>query len=155
MNITEGSVGDNKGAYDIPLEKGSVIVADRYYNDFPMLNVWDSKGVFLSSDTKQSGFYLHQGAGTARQYRPTCAHRRRNRTDPSTVKGQVSGRLRRVAVWDEENQQTIEPITNNSTGLPKPSGISTNQDGRSRCFSGISNSYCTSKPSSALPKMRS
>ena len=47
MNITEGSVGDNKGAYDIPLEKGSVIVADRYYNDFPMLNIWYSKGVFF------------------------------------------------------------------------------------------------------------
>jgi len=43
VNITEGSVADNKGAYDIPLEKGSVIVADRYYNDFPMLNVWDEK----------------------------------------------------------------------------------------------------------------
>lgn len=41
VNITEGSVGDNKGAYQIPLEKGSVIVGDRYYNDFPMLNVWD------------------------------------------------------------------------------------------------------------------
>ena len=45
--ITEGSVADNKGAYDIPLEKGSVIVADRYYNDFPLLNIWDSNGVFF------------------------------------------------------------------------------------------------------------
>lgn len=47
VNIIQGSVADNKGAYDIPLEKGSVIVADRYYNDFPMLNIWDSKGVFF------------------------------------------------------------------------------------------------------------
>ena len=47
VNITEGSVGDNKGAYEIPLQKGAVIVADRYYNDFPMLNVWDSKGVYF------------------------------------------------------------------------------------------------------------
>ncbi len=46
-NITEGSLGDNKVAYGIPLEKGSVIVADRYYNDFPMLNFWDSKEVFF------------------------------------------------------------------------------------------------------------
>ncbi|MEN1786354.1 MAG: hypothetical protein AAGF77_14635 [Bacteroidota bacterium] len=47
MNINEGSVGDNKGAYNIPLEKGSVIVAVRYYNDFPMLNIWYSKGAFF------------------------------------------------------------------------------------------------------------
>lgn len=54
VNITEGSVGDNKGAYDIPLEKGSVIVADRYYNDFPMLNVWDSNGVFFVARHKNN-----------------------------------------------------------------------------------------------------
>jgi len=32
---------------NIPLEKGAVIVADRFYNDFPMLSIWDSKGVFF------------------------------------------------------------------------------------------------------------
>ena len=37
VNITKGSVADNKGAGNIPLEKGAVIVADRFYNDFPML----------------------------------------------------------------------------------------------------------------------
>ena len=47
VNITEGSVGDNKGAYEIPLQKGAVIVADRYYNDFPILNIWDSKEVYF------------------------------------------------------------------------------------------------------------
>lgn len=47
MNITEGSLAENKGAYDIPLEKGSVIVSDRYFNDFPMHNVWDSSGVSI------------------------------------------------------------------------------------------------------------
>jgi hypothetical protein len=47
VNITDGKTADNKGAKDIPLLKGSVIVADRFYNDFPLLNVWDSKGVFF------------------------------------------------------------------------------------------------------------
>src|SRR5690554_7698361 len=42
VNITDGKTADNKGAYDIPLLKGSVIVADRFYNDFALLNVWDS-----------------------------------------------------------------------------------------------------------------
>ncbi|CAN5183907.1 hypothetical protein BH20BAC1_BH20BAC1_28800 [soil metagenome] len=38
---------NNKGAYDIPLLKGSVIVADRYYNDLTLLNIWDSNGIFF------------------------------------------------------------------------------------------------------------
>ena len=47
VNITDGKTADNKGAYDIPLLKGSVIVADRFYNDFSLLNVWDSSGVYF------------------------------------------------------------------------------------------------------------
>lgn len=43
INITDGKTADNKGAYDVPLIKGSVIVADRFYNDFYLLNLWDSK----------------------------------------------------------------------------------------------------------------
>jgi hypothetical protein len=39
VNITDGKTADNKGAYDVPLLKGSVIVADRFYNDFALLNV--------------------------------------------------------------------------------------------------------------------
>jgi len=47
INISDGKTADNKGAYDIPLLKGSVIVADRFYNDFSLLNVWDSNGVYF------------------------------------------------------------------------------------------------------------
>ncbi len=42
INITNGKTADNKWAYNIPLLKSSVIVADRFYNDFSLLNVWDS-----------------------------------------------------------------------------------------------------------------
>lgn len=47
VNITNGNTASNKGAYDIPLLKWSVIVADRFYNDFSLLNVWDSNEVFF------------------------------------------------------------------------------------------------------------
>lgn len=47
VNITDGKTADNKGAYDIPLLKGSVIVADRYYNDFSLLYTWHSSGAFF------------------------------------------------------------------------------------------------------------
>jgi hypothetical protein len=116
VNITEGSVGDNKGAYNIPLEKGAVIVADRYYNDFPMLNVWDSSGVFFVIRHKNNLAF------TALKERDLPGNTSQNvlidqevvLTHPQS-RAKYTGRLRRVAVWDEENQQTIELITNNFT----------------------------------------
>lgn len=45
VNITDSKTADNKGAYDIPLLKGSVFVADRFYNDFALLNIFYSNGV--------------------------------------------------------------------------------------------------------------
>src|SRR5690554_4766759 len=47
VNITNGKTADNKGAYDIPLLKQSVVVADKFYNDLSLLNVWDSNEVFF------------------------------------------------------------------------------------------------------------
>jgi len=53
-NITDGKTADNCGAYNIPLLKGSVIVADRYYNDFSLLNTRNSKGVYFVVGHKEN-----------------------------------------------------------------------------------------------------
>ncbi|MCH6202204.1 IS4 family transposase [Aquiflexum sp. LQ15W] len=114
VNITEGSVADNKGAYNMPLEKGSVIVADRYYNDFPMLNVWDSKGIFFVIRHKENLAFT-----TIRERElpeNTAQHVLIDEEIELTnlqSKTKYPGKLRRVAVWDEKNKQTIELITNN------------------------------------------
>jgi hypothetical protein len=47
VNLTDGKIADNKGAYDVPLLKGSVIVGGRFYSDLSLLNVSDSKGVYF------------------------------------------------------------------------------------------------------------
>ena len=54
VNITDGRTADNKGAYDITLLKGSVIVADRFYNDFALLNAWESNPVYFVVRHKDS-----------------------------------------------------------------------------------------------------
>ena len=58
VNITDGKTADNIGTYEIPLLKGSVIVADRFYNDFPLLNIWDSKGIFFVVRHKENLQYV-------------------------------------------------------------------------------------------------
>ena len=114
VNITKGSVGDNKGAYEIPLQRGAVIVADRYYNDFPMLNVWDSKGVYFVIRHKNNLAY-HQ-IKERELPENTAQHVLTDEvielTNP-TSKQKYPKQLRRIAVWDDENEQTIELITNN------------------------------------------
>lgn len=113
VNITNGKTADNKGAYDVPLLKGSVIVADRFYNDFPLLNVWDSNGVFFVIRLKENiQFETVREKGL-----PDNRHEHILKDEVIYLTGiqakkKYPKNLRRVAVWDEKNEQTIEIITN-------------------------------------------
>ncbi|QEK51246.1 IS4 family transposase [Pedobacter aquae] len=113
VNITNGKTADNKGAYDVPLHKGSVIVADRFYNDFALLNVWDSNGVFFVIRHKENLQYTT----VKENILPENRHKNiliDEIIELKTTKSKDSypKNLRRVAVWDDKNEQTIEIITN-------------------------------------------
>ena len=113
MNITDGKTADNKGAYDIPLLAGSVIVADRFYNDFSLLNVWDSNKVFFVIRHKNNLRFKSIKENDL----PENRHHHILKDEVIELTGYQSvkkypKRLRRVAIWDEENQQTIELLTN-------------------------------------------
>ena len=113
VNITDGKTADNKGAYDIPLLKGSVIVADRFYNDFSLLNVWDSNGVYFVIRHKENIQYKVIKENEL----PDNRHQHILKDEIIELKNESSKekyhkKLRRVAVWDETNKQVIELITN-------------------------------------------
>lgn len=113
INITDGKTADNKGAYDIPLLKQSVIVADRFYNDFSLLNTWDSSGVFFVIRHKVDLVFK----SIKENELPDERHQHILKDEIIELTGTQSKkkypkRLRRVAIWDEENNQTIELITN-------------------------------------------
>lgn len=113
INITDGKTADNKGAYDVPLLKGSVIVADRYYNDFSLLDIWDSKGVFFVIRHKDNLQYRQVKENELPDDRH--AHILIDEVIELTgvnTKKKYGKYLRRVAVYNEENGQTIELITN-------------------------------------------
>ena len=115
VKITDGKTADNKGAYDIPLLAGSVIVADRFYNDFSLLNVWDSNKVFFVIRHKDHFIFK-----TIKELElPKTKHQHLLKDEIIELKGNKTKekypkRLRRVALWDDKNQQTIELITNNT-----------------------------------------
>jgi len=113
VNITDGKTADNKGAYDIPLQKGSVIVADRFYNDFHLLNVWDSKGVYFVIRHKENIQYTVIKENEL----PADKHPHILKDEIIELKNNASKekypkKFRRVAVWDDVNKQVIELITN-------------------------------------------
>ena len=123
VNITDGKTADNKGANDIPLLKGSVIVADRFYNDFPLLNVWDSKGVFFVIRHKEN----LQFETLKENDLPDNRHQHILKDEIICLKNESSkskypGKLRRVSVWDDENKQVIELITNQFNWSPNTIG---------------------------------
>ena len=113
VNITDGKTADNKGAYDIPLLKGSVIVADRYYNDLALLNVWDSKGVYFVIRHKENLKFT----SVKENELPENRHQHILKDEVIVLKNKTSlekypQKLRRIAVWNDENKQVIEIITN-------------------------------------------
>jgi len=113
VNITDGKTADNKGAYNIPLLKGSVIVADRFYNDFSLLNVWDSNKVFFVIRHKENlRFDTVKELELPENRHPHLLKDEIIELKNETSKQKYSGKLRRVALWDDENKQVIELITN-------------------------------------------
>jgi hypothetical protein len=116
VNITDGKTADNKGAYDIPLLKGSVIVADRFYNDFSLLNIWDSNKVnFVIRHKENIQFNVIK-----ENELPENRHQHILKDEIIELKNDLSKekypkKLRRVAIWDDKNKQVIELITNKIT----------------------------------------
>lgn len=113
VNITDGKTADNKGAYDIPLLKGSVIVADRFYNDFSLLNVWDSKDVYFVVRHKENiKFETVKELELPQERHQHLLKDEIIKLTGNKTKDKYSKKLRRVALWDDKNQKTIEVITN-------------------------------------------
>lgn len=119
VNITDGKTADNKGAYDIPLLKGSVVVADRFYNDFPLLNVWDSKGVFFVIRHKENLQYISLKENELPEnYNQHILKDEIIELKSDVSKNKYPKKLRRVSVWNEEKNQVIELITNQFNWSP-------------------------------------
>ena len=113
VNISDGKTADNKGAYNVPLIKGSVIVADRFYNDFPLLHIWDSKGVYFVIRHKENLQYTSVKENELPENRhPHILKDEIIQLNNPTSLGKYPKKLRRVAVWDDVNGQVIEIITN-------------------------------------------
>lgn len=116
IHISNGKTADNKGAYDIPLLKRSVIVADRFYNDFSLLNIWDSNEVFFVIRHKENlQFITIKELDLPPERHEQILKDEIIELENPVTKNKYKGKLRRIAIWDDKNKQTIELITNHMT----------------------------------------
>jgi hypothetical protein len=114
--MTEGRQADVKHAHYMLLPKKSVVVADRGYQDFSMLNDWDKQDIYFVIRLRKSinhemikEFPLKENdnKNILKDELITLTEKDSKDNYPKTI--------RRIAVYDEKNISVIELITNNLT----------------------------------------
>lgn len=109
--ITDAKRSDVKMAGSFPLNAGSIVVMDRGYNDYALFGQWTSQEIYFVTRLKDNSAYevveeweipKDRNIRTDQLIRFTGAQAQRD----------CPCLLRRVAVWDEQNQRQIELLTN-------------------------------------------
>ena len=115
-HITEGKVHEVRVARgvmaeDFPFPAGSIVVLDKGYTDYDLFNRWCQAGVIFVTRMKDNVPY----DVIRRRKRPKHSNVLRDEEiEYNTYRGQerCPQELRRIEVWDEENQQTLVFLTN-------------------------------------------
>jgi len=116
MNMTDGKAHDSTVAREIVLPSDSVVVADRAYIDFETLYRWHQGKSYFVIRLKKS--IQHKAVGERdlpdNRHEHILIDEYIELTEEQTRK-KYPGKLRRVVIWDEQNGQTLEMITNQFT----------------------------------------
>lgn len=116
VHITDGKGADRKAALEVAVPAGAVVVADRGYCDFSLLNHWDSNKVFFVVRHRDKLLYEQT------KERPLPAKRAQNvlideeiRLTGSQTAYKYPKKLRSIGVWNEEHEFVVNLVTNNFT----------------------------------------
>ncbi len=116
VNVSDGKVSDNKAAYDINIPSGSVVVADRGYVDFKLLENWNqSKINFVVRLKDNIKFIPYAERSLPENKYPDILVDEDILLFEEATREKYPEKLRRVVVYDSKNKVTIELITNNFT----------------------------------------
>lgn len=112
--ITEGKIADVHFARLLDLPKDSIVAMDRGYNDYELFSKWIDRGIWFVTRLKSNAAYE---VIEERKSIPT-----RNILSDEVIcftgtesKKKCPHPLRRVVVWDTENQREIVLLTNHLT----------------------------------------
>lgn len=109
--LTDARKHDIGPARQVPLRPGSIVVLDRGYNDFALFGRWCEDGVFFVTRMKEGTAYTVEESRDLPQGNRILADQiiLLTGTDAET---KCPDRLRRIVVWDAEQERQIEVLTN-------------------------------------------
>jgi len=113
-HITEGKTHEIKVARTLVFPPGSLVVVDRGYTDYELFWRWTGGGVFFVTRQKDNAYYR------VLEEKPVPMNRNVLSDQVIELGGFYSrkkypGPLRRLEVWDEENERTVVLLTNHMT----------------------------------------
>lgn len=116
INLSDGNLHDAEAAKQIILPSDSVVVADRAYIDFENLYRWHTGGSYFVIRLKKSVKFkrLNERELPENRHEHILVDEYIELEEEKT-RNKYPKKLRRVVIWDEVNQQTIELITNQFT----------------------------------------
>ena len=109
--ITEAKRHDSKILHLLRLAAGSIIVMDRAYNHYQQFAAWIAQGVFFVTRMKDNAVYKVIERRAVPQHRNIFSDEIIRLTG-ANAKSKCPYPLRRIVVWDEENQREIVLLTN-------------------------------------------
>jgi len=110
-SVTEGYVHEINIARDIIFPKGSIVAIDMGYTDYSLFTRWTMQGIFFVTRQKENAAYRVLDELQIPQNRNILKDQIIEFTDYKARKD-CPHRLRRVEVWDKENERTIVLLTN-------------------------------------------
>ena len=111
VRITEAKQHDVKAARLLDLKPGSIVAMDRAYNDYDLFARWIEAEVYFVTRMKENAAYDVVESYALPTNRNILSDEDIVLTGPQAGK-KCPHRLRRIVVWDEENQREIVLLTN-------------------------------------------
>ena len=111
IHITEGKVHDVKVAPRLSLEKNSIVVFDRGYNDYEWFNSLNDRGIFFVTRLKKNAKYRVTARRTYASSTGVTSDHTIKLTGTKAKECDIE--LRRVGFRDSETGQRYEFLTNN------------------------------------------
>lgn len=107
--VTEGRTHEVRVAQGLTFDPGTIVVMDRAYTDYALFGRWTAQGVFFVTRMKSDARYevIHTIPGGV-----NGVQREEWIRLTGTAARECPGRLRRITVWDKEQQRAIILLTN-------------------------------------------
>jgi hypothetical protein len=111
VHISKAKMHDSRVLALLRLNPGSIVAMDRAYNDYAQFARWCQAGVFFVTRMKENAVYDVIEQREVPKYRNILSDEILVLTG-SQAQNKCSHPLRRIVVWDEENEREIVLLTN-------------------------------------------